>query len=1001
MGVILAFAATAALFVGTTSVPAVGDEAELLGEPVIPDTELIDEPLLPEIIDTPVVDDTPVPGDIAEEDIFPEIDPLNPLDPLNPEGLEGIDEFGELEAGLGLDLGLTPMDLGLAADVTPPYVTWTAIDEAGELVGGATFELQGPGGGWSGWGFTAEVEDNTGQEGYVGLDLDPAPGKFAVTHRGGHRISDSSRYRVQHMKSPSGYEVITTGWQQIPGTGGNPSRGAWVGQIYNFGEFSFLNTATELSCTPGTFYSVSSNGTLVEIANGTSTTIGRWAGMTGAANSVAISQGGNVVYAIDRNSTNAGYVNRILRYTPSTGVFEGLSGTQHNTYANALVAGAVDLSTGAFLYGGFSNNGARFQIYRYSDGGTPEYLGYFATGSTGTANGDMAFDAAGNLYVVRSGTTTNIYTVTAENLAAAAGGVIPATSTHSANLSGLSNVNGAAFDADGSIYLGNSTTVMKFDPTNWAYQGISTSNLNNSTDLASCSSPATLTVTKNVIGRANETDQFRLAVTGDGEELAAGETEGAEDGVQEQQIGPMAVRSGNTYVIVETFIEGAESEDYTTSLRCVDEMGTELINKPAASGEVTIPFVSGSTGAVVECEFTNAPLVSFVNITKHVKDENGSESPGAEWTVGAVAENSQNGTVTSAPAEATQETDGDGSAEWKFHYDTTDTVTDIAVSEQQQDGYEFDSGRCKVTAPTGETETIDLAETEDAIGGVVPGVVPGSTVNCDFYNQKMSSTLTLIKEIEGDHDPESNVDQWVLQAEGEDETHSGKTGDSDVTDVKVRPGTYTLSEALDTAYEGKAEGYTWERLVCVDNSEEPALTLLDADMTAENPETTVEIPNGADVDCTFTNSTKPGSIAWSKIVAGTDIPLAGSEWTLTGPGQAEGTLITDDGEGNFRVENLQWGDYTLTETTAPAGYQLDDPARSFTVEIYPPNLEWGQTSGSTEIEPIGNEQAGPVTLPIAGGPGTLAYLGGGMFLLLTAAGAWLFVTRRTATAGER
>ena len=73
MGVVLAFAAAAALFVGATSVPAVGDEAELVDAPVISDTEIIN--------DTPAAGDRRHPGrrrrhaypivvdDITEDDI--------------------------------------------------------------------------------------------------------------------------------------------------------------------------------------------------------------------------------------------------------------------------------------------------------------------------------------------------------------------------------------------------------------------------------------------------------------------------------------------------------------------------------------------------------------------------------------------------------------------------------------------------------------------------------------------------------------------------------------------------------------------------------------------------------------------------------------------------------------------------------------------------------------------------------------------------------------------
>ena len=153
---------------------------------------------------------------------------------------------------------------------------------------------------------------------------------------------------------------------------------------------------------------------------------------------------------------------------------------------------------------------------------------------------------------------------------------------------------------------------------------------------------------------------------------------------------------------------------------------------------------------------------------------------------------------------------------------------------------------------------------------------------------------------------------------------------------------------------------------------------------------------------TVTNTTKQvlGSVIWTKIASGTENELlAGSTWTLTGPGVPAGTVVTDcvaapcaagdykdqdPDAGAFLLMNLPAGDYTLTEKTAPPGYQLVKDPINFTV-----------VGGSTiELDPIENDQQDGVTLPLTGGLGRDAFLIGGTLLLLTAAGAVVVRQRR-------
>lgn len=88
----------------------------------------------------------------------------------------------------------------------------------------------------------------------------------------------------------------------------------------------------------------------------------------------------------------------------------------------------------------------------------------------------------------------------------------------------------------------------------------------------------------------------------------------------------------------------------------------------------------------------------------------------------------------------------------------------------------------------------------------------------------------------------------------------------------------------------------------------------------------------------FENSQDPGSISWTKVDEDGQTLLGGSSWILEGPGVPNGTEILDcvteagcgDGQyvdqdpvsGQFRVTGLQWGRYSITEKSAPKGYQV-------------------------------------------------------------------------------
>lgn len=404
-------------------------------------------------------------------------------------------------------------------------------------------------------------------------------------------------------------------------------------------------------CESGYLYSVSNNGGLNQIASdGSITNLGAWNDLARPhVNGLAIGDHGSVVYAYQRSGTNSENAT-VLRYTPSTNMWESLGPEYRTGNTNALVTGAVDLSTGKYLFGGFN-------IYRYGSGGNPTYRydfriyefdpatnqvtfkGSFDTGvSWGSrnpapaANGDMAFDAAGNLYVVRSGGgTIDITTVTAAALSAANGGSIPASKSATIS-SSTENVNGIAFDADGTVYLGNASTLDHYDPSTWSKISTVTSNLPSSTDLASCNSPATLTLQKYVQARGATGDQFALTISRGAQTVSTATTAGNEVGVQLQQVGPVPAVSRQKYTIRETAAGTTNLSAYTSTWRCTNgQNGPEIASGSGPSGEVTIPApVAGQAGASVNCVFTNKPKPGAISWQK-VDSVTGEHLAGSSW----------------------------------------------------------------------------------------------------------------------------------------------------------------------------------------------------------------------------------------------------------------------------------------------------------------------------------------------------------------------------------
>ena len=137
-------------------------------------------------------------------------------------------------------------------------------------------------------------------------------------------------------------------------------------------------------------------------------------------------------------------------------------------------------------------------------------------------------------------------------------------------------------------------------------------------------------------------------------------------------------------------------------------------------------------------------------------------------------------------------------------------------------------------------------------------------------------------------------------------------------------------------------------------------------------------------------------------------------WTTT---ENDGSVLTSDAEGNFKVTGLDDGTYTLVETKAPAGYNLPADGFSVTLEATTANNQtWDgtastaltdlavkvdQTNGTGDVDTglgaitIKNTQGS--SLPSTGGMGTvLLYVAGIAVFVLAGATLVMALRRRNA-----
>ena len=209
-----------------------------------------------------------------------------------------------------------------------------------------------------------------------------------------------------------------------------------------------------------------------------------------------------------------------------------------------------------------------------------------------------------------------------------------------------------------------------------------------------------------------------------------------------------------------------------------------------------------------------------------------------------------------------------------------------------------------------------------------------------------------------------SANDWTLTASPKSGTAVSGAGGFSAS--YLPQGKTVLSESSSSA---KSAGYK-ATITCAPH---PNSDLRNPASTLDAASKTLDLATGEWMTCTVLNTALPGQVIWSKVddagnaLAGTVFTLASSSVNngqvevadcATGSGEAacpNGSVDQDPRAGYFKVVGLTWGEYSLTETQAPTGYQisgetltktLDGSAPAAGDDDATPTLDLGQLTNS-------------------------------------------------------
>lgn len=421
--------------------------------------------------------------------------------------------------------------------------------------------------------------------------------------------------------------------------------------------------AATVSCT-NVLYSVDwDNGIVRQIqlgANGAasgatiSSTVGDFGADSPARyNALALSLDGTTLFAADQTTGNFVY-----RMDVATGAVQSFPVLAN--IAGSIIGGAVNPQNGLYY---ILSYGPRPTVYAFNPA-TNTWIGQVgsfsgdAAGMNSSNISDLAFDNNGIGFFSANTTSQghSLYRWDAP-VPSTPGNVTLNPVLITANL--FANDNGIAslaFGSNGNLYLGQlfSPQITELNPANGAVVNRSGAPIpGRPVDFASCSSPSTLTVQKDVVSRANASDQFTLQIGGLASPLAA-TTTGQATGIQAQKAGSAVVRPGDSYAVTETGAGGTNLTDYSTTWRCVSAGGAVLSSGTGSSFTYSPPTNPSGQGTAATCTFSNTALPQAFTVEKSASAQKATPGSTVTYTV-TVRNTGQRAFTATTPASFTDD----------------------------------------------------------------------------------------------------------------------------------------------------------------------------------------------------------------------------------------------------------------------------------------------------------------------------------------------------------
>lgn len=378
-----------------------------------------------------------------------------------------------------------------------------------------------------------------------------------------------------------------------------------------------------LVCDQNTLYAVNAAGKVVAVDITQGSTAGQNVPVTdlGAEgnNGLGISREGVSMFA----ASNGGSAT-IKQYDPKTGQ---VLATIPTDGVHSVIRGAVNPVTGVYYYGDATKIWAYDPAAGKTLGQVGTLTGMTTTNSAGgsSVNGDFAFSSRGLMFVVAAHKVYRVDTTELPTTPMPAGGRNLST-TEIGELPSGTNSPGIAFSSDGYLYVSSTassnntstTTVYQLDPTSGAeIRRFAVSGNFGATDLATCNYADTLTGQASVDDRWKDTDQFTLAIAGDGIKAttpgASGTTTGTATGVQPKTAGALLTTPDKDYTVTQQPAGTTDPTNYDTTWQAVD-LSTKRTVASGTGGTASFRFPQATTadGTDVVVTFTNTLKLAHI-----------------------------------------------------------------------------------------------------------------------------------------------------------------------------------------------------------------------------------------------------------------------------------------------------------------------------------------------------------------------------------------------------